>query len=214
MGCCGEDIMRHALCILLMLASLPLFAQEKIVVVGDSLSTGYGLALGEGWVDLLQQRLQQSYPQYTLINASISGDTTSQGLARLPDVLSRHQPSILILGLGGNDGLRGLSPQQMQANLQSMLGLAQAQQVQVILLGVRLPPNYGKVYRERFENVYQSLSQQFSVELVPYLLQGVGGSAALMQADGIHPSSAAQPIILETVWSVLHPFLHSPSSAQ
>ena len=186
-----------------------------ILVVGDSLSAGYGIELRDGWVTLLQQRLaRQGYP-HTVVNASISGDTTAGGRARLPDALKRHRPRIVILELGGNDGLRGLSLRATRANLDAMIMAAQSAGAQVLLVGIHLPPNYGPEYTGKFHAIYRELARTHNTALVPFLLEGVALTPGLMQPDGIHPRAAAQPRLLDNVWPYLEPLLKpavSPSN--
>jgi acyl-CoA thioesterase-1 len=159
----------------------------------------------QGWVGLLQARLRDRGDE--VVNAGISGDTTAGGLARLDALLERYRPAILILELGANDGLRGLPPARMGANLGEIIHRAQAHQAKVLLLGMRIPPNYGKRYNEMFEAVFPELAQRYGVAYVPFLLEGVGGNDGLMQPDGLHPNLAAQPVLLERVWARLEPLL-------
>jgi acyl-CoA thioesterase-1 len=191
----------------LILALLPAWgAARAIVVLGDSISAGYGLENpDQGWVGLLQARLRNRGDE--VVNAGISGDTTAGGLARLDALLERYRPAILILELGANDGLRGLPPARMGANLGEIIHRAQAHQAKVLLLGMRIPPNYGKRYNEMFEAVFPELAQRYGVAYVPFLLEGVGGNDGLMQPDGLHPNLAAQPVLLERVWARLEPLL-------
>lgn len=182
-------------------------AAQTLLLVGDSISAGYGLEPGQGWADLFQMRLREQKPGWALVNASISGDTTSGGLARLPALLQRHAPQLVLIELGGNDGLRGQPPARMQANLQAMVRAARASGAQVVLLGMQLPPNYGPRYTRAFAAVYQAVADSEGTALVPFLLDGVGGVRELMQADGVHPNAAAQPRLLENVWPVVAPLL-------
>ena len=178
-----------------------------ILVLGDSLSAGYGISTNSGWVALLQQRLeQQGYPQ-RVVNASISGDTTSGGLARLPQALAQHRPQLVILELGANDGLRGLPLEEMRRNLATIIDRSREQGATLLLAGVRLPPNYGALYVKKFHDVYRQLAQNHKVAFVPHLLAGVGGRADLIQADGLHPRANAQGLILDNVWPHLLPIL-------
>lgn len=176
---------------------------ETIVVLGDSLSAGFGLEIRESWVSLLQQRLVDEGYGYQVVNASISGDTTAGGLARLPRVLEQHRPSIVIVELGGNDGLRGLPVPRLRANLEQMISLAAAAGARVLLAGIQIPPNYGPRYARAFAEVFPSLAAERQVPLIDFILQDVALDPSLMQADGIHPNAAGQPVILETVWSAL-----------
>lgn len=180
---------------------------DGILVLGDSLAAGYGLERGEGWVDLLGQRLQESGRTIDLVNASVSGETTSGGLARLPDLLELHKPDMVLLELGANDGLRGIPLQIVEENLNKLVELAAATDAEVIVLGNRLPPNYGPRYTQQFFELFQTLAQRYDLPLVPFLLDQVATNWDLMQSDGLHPNAQAQPIILETVWQVLEPEL-------
>jgi acyl-CoA thioesterase-1 len=182
-------------------------ATGKILIVGDSLSAGYGIEQQRGWVALLGQRLRDAASGYEVVNASITGDTTRGGLSRLPAALERERPEVLVIALGGNDGLRGFRPEQTRANLREMIRLGRAAGARVLLLGVRLPANYGRAYGEKFHRVYLDLAAEEEVPLVPFFLEGVAETRALMQADGIHPSAAAQPRILDNVWAALGPML-------
>lgn len=178
-----------------------------LLVLGDSLSAGYGLARQAGWVNLLQQRLDRSGTGYQVINASITGDTTHGGLKRLPAALQRHSPAIVIIELGGNDGLRGLDLATTSDNLRRMIVLSRAAGAKVLLLGVRLPANYGKAYGERFQALYADLAASEKTALVATFMQDVADHLSLMQADGIHPSAAAQAKLLDNVWPTLSPLL-------
>ena len=178
-----------------------------ILVVGDSLSAGYGIELRDGWVTLLQQRLsKQGYP-HTVVNASISGDTTAGGRARLPAALKRQRPQIVILELGGNDGLRGLPLRETRANLDAMIKATQAAGARVLLVGIHLPPNYGPDYAGKFHAIYHDLARAHNTALLPFLLEGVALTPGFMQPDGIHPRAAAQPRLLDNVWPSLESLL-------
>lgn len=177
-----------------------------LLVMGDSLSAAYGIEREEGWVNLLAERLEGDA---RVINASISGETTSGGLQRFADIIRQRQPDIVLIELGGNDGLRGLSPNQMQANLASMIEQSQDAGAQVLLLGIDIPPNYGQAYRDAFTGVFYSLAEEYETSLVPFLLDNIALNDALMQSDGIHPTADAQPIILENVWPELEPLIDS-----
>ena len=182
-------------------------APATILVLGDSISAAYGINTNEGWVALLQQRLAQKGLNYRVVNASVSGDTTRTGLNRLNDALQQHQPAIVIVALGGNDGLRGLPFSEIETSLTGIIQLSQQQGAKVLLAGVRLPPNYGAFYNTRFATLFQQLSDTYQVGLVPMLLDQVSDHRELMQADGIHPTAAAQPQILNNVWPHLQPLL-------
>ena len=175
--------------------------------MGDSLSAAYGIETSQGWVALLAERFKARGGHYRVVNASVSGDTSAQGLTRLPLELSRHRPAIVILELGANDGLRGLPVSVMQANLASMIKLSQQSGAQVLLLGILLPPNYGPEYTRNFAAVYPRLAEAYHVPLVPFLLQGVAQYRDLLQADGLHPLASAEPRVLDNVWVKLAPLL-------
>ncbi len=193
--------------------SVPARAETPVILVfGDSISAGYGLAhVDQGWVALLQTRLKQQEYGYRVVNASVSGETTAGGLARLPRALKLHQPKIVILELGGNDGLRALPIAQMRANLTQMAALSAAAGAKVLLLGMRMPPNYGPDYTEQFRAVFSDLAREQKLPLVPFLLNGIALTPALMQADGIHPDELGQPKLLDNVWPALVPLLRRPS---
>ena len=182
-------------------------ATPTILVLGDSLSAAYGIDQDDGWVTLLASRLRERGLDYGVVNAGISGDTTAGGLTRLPDLLARHHPAILIVELGANDGLRGLKLDLIRNNLTRMISLGREAGSQVLLIGIRLPPNYGAAYDRAFQAVFQDVAAAQGVPLVPFLLDGVAQDRALMQADGVHPAAAAQPRILENVWPALEPLL-------
>jgi acyl-CoA thioesterase-1 len=182
----------------------------SLLVMGDSLSAAYGIEREEGWVNLLADRLEG---EVQVINASISGETTSGGLQRFADILGQQQPDIVLIELGGNDGLRGLSPNQMQANLATMIEQSQEVDARVLLLGIDIPPNYGQAYRDAFTGVFHSLAEEYDVPLVPFLLEDIALNDALMQSDGIHPTADAQPIILDNVWPALEPLLEKTHQA-
>tara|TARA_R100001244_G_scaffold116183_2_gene86194 strand:+ start:3248 stop:3865 length:618 start_codon:yes stop_codon:yes gene_type:complete len=178
-----------------------------VLVVGDSISAAFGLDTRQGWVALLEKRLAEQGLQHQIVNASISGDTSAGGAARLPALLTEHRPDLVILELGGNDGLRGQPPAQLQQNLAVMIDNARASGADVLLLGMRLPPNYGVRYTTAFAQVFTVLAEEKKVPLVPFFLEGVGGVPALMQNDGIHPAADAQPILLDNLWPALQPLL-------
>lgn len=182
-------------------------AAGTLLVVGDSISAGFGLDTRQGWVTLLEQRLRNEGFDDKVVNASISGDTSAGGQARLSALLAEHKPTLVVLELGGNDGLRGQPPQQLQQNLASMIDRARDAGAKVVLLGMRLPPNYGVRYTTAFAQVYETLANEKNVPLVPFFLEGVGGVPALMQADGIHPAQGAQERLLENAWPAIKPLL-------
>jgi acyl-CoA thioesterase-1 len=174
-----------------------------IVIFGDSLSAAYGIPQHEGWAALLQQRLNQKKLGYQVINTSISGETTSGGLSRFADMLKQHKPNIVLIELGGNDGLRGLSAVETSNNLEAMIQRAKKTRAKVLLIGMKIPPNYGLKYSHQFSENYQKLAKKHEVALVPFFLDGVAGKPDLIQADGLHPTAAAQPQLLENVWGIL-----------
>ncbi len=200
---------KHILLIIAFLLCVPpaLAKSPVVLVVGDSLSSGYGIDVQAGWVALLAQRLtQQGYP-HQVINASISGDTSGGGRARLPRMLALHKPDLVIIELGANDGLRGLALTAMQDNLAAMIKAVRARGTRVVLVGMHLPTNSGSAYTEKFHAVYVNLARQLKVPLVPFLLDSVALDAQLMQADGLHPRATAQARLLDNVWPVLKPLL-------
>ena len=182
-------------------------AAGTVLIVGDSISAAFGLDTRVGWVSLLEQRLRSEGFTDKVVNASISGDTSAGGQARLPALLAEHKPELVILELGGNDGLRGQPPAQLQQNLASMIDSSRASGAKVLLLGMQLPPNYGVRYTKAFAEVYRNLAEEKNIPLVPFFLEGVGGNPELMQADGIHPAAVAQGKLLENVWPTLKPLL-------
>jgi len=204
--------MRSKFCLLFLLIGLltPAFASSEtrsIVILGDSLSAAYGMEVSEAWPELLQQRLNEHGHAYRIFNSSITGDTTQGGLARLPRLLEKHQPAIVILELGGNDGLRGLPIQVTRDNLGSMIEKSQSAGARVILAEMRIPPNYGRTYTEKFHSLYGELATRYEARLLPFLLQDIALQPGMMQSDGIHPTAAAQPLIRDAVWQVLEPML-------
>jgi acyl-CoA thioesterase-1 len=198
---------------MLMLLSSTSMAQT-VLIVGDSISAGYGISVDQGWVNLLNKRIQQQIvtkpPQsINVINASVSGETTSGGLARLPKLLATHQPSLVVLELGGNDGLRGQPPQIIEQNLGKMIQLSQNAKAKVVLLGMKIPPNYGAAYSKAFEHIFPKVAARYNVPLMPFFLEGVGGNSKLMQEDRIHPRAEAQGRLLENAWPVIKPLLQA-----
>ncbi len=176
-------------------------------MVGDSLSAAYGMAQKEGWVNLLAIKIKQAALPYRIVNTSISGETTHGALARFSAIISAHQPSIVIIALGGNDGLRGMPLKAMKQNLASMIKSAQSANADVLLAGMQLPPNYGRTFTQKFSNSYQQLADEYDIPLLPFLLKGMDQDLTLFQPDGIHPLNSAQPIILDNVWHHLLPLL-------
>jgi acyl-CoA thioesterase-1 len=203
--------------VLLMLAFSPLSGRADpatILVFGDSISAGFGLAsVASGWVALLQTKLDTAGYGYRVVNASVSGETTAGGLARIPRALSVHRPQIVVLELGGNDGLRALPVANMRANLAEMVRLARASGAAVLLLGIRIPPNYGPEYTQEFFDSYAVVARDLHVPVVPFLLDGIALSPELMQADGIHPDEQGQGRLVANVWPALQPLLAKPGTA-
>lgn len=182
-------------------------AGKTILVFGDSLSAAYGIAQERGWVALLEARLKREKPDYSVANASLSGETTSGGLTRLKKALERHRPAVTVIELGANDGLRGLPVAQMRTNLDAMIAQAKAAGSRVLLVGVRMPPNYGPDYNRDFDAVFTDLSKARKTGLVPFFFEGFADKRDFYQADNLHPTAAAQPMLLETVWKSLKPML-------
>ncbi|CAA0087687.1 Esterase TesA [Zhongshania aliphaticivorans] len=192
---------------LIILASTPFSygsTDPKILVLGDSLSAAYGIAQKEGWVNLLKSQVSSDT---TIINASISGETTAGGLQRLPTLLKEHQPDIVVIELGGNDGLRGYPILSIRNNLKQMITTSTQTGAQVLLLGMKIPPNYGKRYTQAFEQNYTVLADELDLPLIPFLLESIAGNTSLMQKDGIHPTAEAQPIIVQNVLPMLREML-------
>ena len=178
-----------------------------VLVVGDSISAAFGLETEQGWVHMLGERLAQGSGEHQVVNASVSGDTSAGGLARLAPLLEQHRPEVVVIELGGNDGLRGQAPAQLQQNLAAMVDRSRAAGAEVLLLGMQLPPNYGPRYTRAFAEAFERVAEEKQVPLVPFFLEGVGGVESMMQADGIHPSAQAQARLLQNVWPVLEPLL-------
>lgn len=192
-------MLKFVFAVVISLVSLSATA-KSIVVLGDSISAAYGIEVGQGWVALVQGKLQEKHSDYTVNNESISGDTSAGGLARIDAVLSRHKPSFVIIELGANDGLRGLSPAVLKTNLAEITRRAKKSGANVLLLSMRIPPNYGKRYTDMFYNVYPDLSKELNVPYVPFILEDVALVKQLMQEDGLHPNEKAQAIIVEKIW--------------
>jgi acyl-CoA thioesterase-1 len=201
--------MKVKLFLILMLITVTAYGDDtRILVLGDSLSAAHGIDQDQGWVALLQQRLEKEKLPYTVVNASISGETTAGGLSRLPQLLQQHKPGIVLLELGANDGLRGLSVTAMKKNLAEMVEYSSLAGAKVLLIGMQLPPNYGEVYTRMFRKGFVEVSQIEHVKLVPFLLAGIGEDKNLFQSDGLHPTAAAQPKVLDNVWQGLAPMLN------
>jgi acyl-CoA thioesterase-1 len=186
-----------------------LAAQKNILIVGDSISAAYGMSLKEGWVALLARRLEQQHPDYAVVNASISGETSAGAAARLPALLQRHSPSVVVLELGGNDGLRGYPIKRFRENMNQMLDQSRDSGAELLLLGMEIPPNYGTRYTDLFRKSYTRLADDSGATLVPFLLEGVATNPELMQADRIHPTTQAQLMLLDTVWPYLETLLRN-----
>ncbi len=182
-------------------------AAQTVLVFGDSLSAGYGLASSQSWPALLAQRIEREKPAWSVANASLSGETTAGGRTRLPAALDRFKPAVTLIALGANDGLRGLPPAQVHDNLVAMVRAAKARGARVLLAGIRLPPNYGAEYNGRLEDIYRRVAAEEKVPLLPFLLEPIALDAAAFQADGLHPTAAAQARILDHVWPALKPLL-------
>lgn len=206
--------------IAILLNPLPAFASQDqkfekhsqtptLLILGDSLSAAFGIEQSQGWVSLLTQKLQNHHYRMQVVNASISGETTQGGLQRLPSLLAKYKPVLVIVELGGNDGLRGLKLSMIKSNLRKIIEKIKTDNANtyIVLAGIRLPPNYGQVYTEKFYQIYQDLSKQENVTLVPFFMDGVAKDSAMMQADGIHPTAEAQPVLLKNVWDILQPLL-------
>ena len=196
------------LCVILV-AAPPLQAEPYLLVLGDSLSAGYNIDLDQGWVQLLQQKLKQQGYGHSVVNASMSGETTGGGLTRLPRALALHRPVVVVVELGGNDGLRALPIPMIQANLEQIISLSKQSGAQVVLVGIRIPPNYGQEYSEGFYGMYAELARQQGTFLVPFALEGIALDSGMMQADGIHPVAAAQPRLLENIWPAIQAALET-----
>ena len=176
-------------------------------MLGDSLSAAHGIDKAKGWVNLLAQRLESKGYDYRVVNAAIGGDTTRGGLDRLPAALKRFNPKILIVELGGNDGLRGIPPAETRRNLSKIVELGQASGAKILLVGVRIPPNYGPAFSKAFEQTFRGVAEKYDVPLVPKILEGIGENRELMQSDGIHPTAEAEPKVLDNIWPGLKPLL-------
>ncbi len=199
---------------LLFLISMNVTAQNRILIVGDSISAGFGLDNGEEWAALLQKKLQEEQLNYQVVNASISGDTTAGGLARIEKLLVENKPQWVLIELGANDGLRGLSPKEMKKNLAQSILLSQKMGAKVLLLEVKIPSNYGKRYLDEFSAVYSQLSTELDIPFVPSIMEDVALHKELMQKDLLHPNSLAQPLLLNKIWQTLKSLLYSNTFAK
>jgi acyl-CoA thioesterase-1 len=198
----------RTLLLFIMLCPLVVSAAGKtILVFGDSLSAGYGLAISRGWVALLEEKLKRERIDYSVANASVSGETSAGGRARIDAALERHRPSVVIVELGGNDALRGLPMAQMKSNLAAIVGRSRKSGARVLLVGMKMPPNFGAGYVAAFEKAFADVARSESVTLVPFMLEGFGDDLAYFQPDRIHPNEQAQPLILDTIWPKLAPLL-------
>jgi len=203
-------MLRFALSLLMWFACAGCQAGQTILIVGDSLSAGFGISQEQSWPALLGKRLAaQGFPQ-AVVNISISGETTSGGLTRLAPALRQHRPEIVIIALGANDGLRGQPLEPMRRNLSAMIKQSQASRARVLLLGIRLPPNYGMDYTRRFQQTYGQLARQHQTALEPFMFAGFADSRDAFQSDGLHPTAAVQPMLLDNVWRALLPLLRKP----
>ena len=192
----------------LLVAILPLFAQANtLVIYGDSLSAAYGIAEEQGWVSLLDQRMQEEAPTWDVVNASISGETTDGGLRRIDRMLETQSPELVVLELGGNDGLRGKDPASIGSNLATMVRRIRSAGARVLLVGIEIPPNYGRTYTDAFRQQYRTLAEEKNLAFIPFLLEGIHNREGMMQDDGIHPTAKAQPLIRDRIWEALQPLL-------
>jgi len=182
-------------------------SERSILVLGDSLSAAYGIAEARGWVALLREQLRRERLDYIVVNSSISGETTAGGLARVADALQKHRPAIVVVELGGNDGLRGLPVKQIRANLAAIVMQSQDAGARVLLVGMRMPPNYGPDYTESYEKMFGEVAKRYRTGLVPFFLEGIAGDRDLMQPDGIHPTEKAQPLLMQRIRKGLAPLL-------
>lgn len=203
------------LCFLLLASAAPAAASESVILVlGDSLSAAHGMSEQQGWVHLLQERLDENGYPHTVVNASVSGDTTRDALSRLDSTIERHRPDIAIVELGGNDGLRAFSIDTIESNLSLILKTLRENGAKIVLAGMRMPPNYGPAYTQAFEALYPRLADAFQAALIPFFMEEVATNQDLMQDDGIHPNAAAQPLLLDNVWPVLEPLLDQEATAR
>jgi len=201
-------LVRSFLFMALTLLALPALAsQNTLLVIGDSLSAAYGVPSETAWVQLLRNRLAEQGLNWQVVNASISGETTDGGLRRLPDLLDKNQPDVVIIELGGNDGLRGFPPNVIKSNLASMIEKVRHANATPLLVGMQIPPNYGQRYTRMFADIFPALSDRYNTPLVPFFLEGIYNAKGLMQEDGIHPTEAAQPALLENLWPQLAPLI-------
>jgi acyl-CoA thioesterase-1 len=203
-------LIRAALVAASLLFTLPAFAAGTVLVFGDSLSAAYGIASQQGWVHLLGERLARAGQPWSVVNASVSGETTAGGLRRFPEDLKRHKPAIAVIELGANDALRGQPVSAIRSNLEQMVRLARAARAEPVLVGIMIPPNYGIDYTREFREVYADVAKKNKVPLVPFLLEGLADKPDMFQADQLHPTAKAQSRILDNVWATLEPLLGKP----
>lgn len=192
---------------LLLLAGPAVAGQNTLLILGDSLSAAYGVPSETAWVQLLRNRLEKQQADWQVVNASISGETTDGGLRRLPELLAEHEPEVVVIELGGNDGLRGFPPDVIESNLAGMIEHVKEADATPVLVGMQMPPNYGQRYTSAFIGIFQTLSDRYDAVLVPFFLEGIYDQSGMMQGDGIHPTEEAQPLLLENVWPKLEPLL-------
>ena len=206
--------MRKILTFVLFLIAIPVGGAEAptVLVFGDSLSAGFGIDVDQSWPTLLQSRLQTQGYEHRVVNASISGETTEGGASRIPIALERFRPSVVILELGGNDGLRGFPPERMRGNLRTIIKTSKASGAEVVLLGIRIPTNYGSRYTKAFENTYRELAAEFEVPWIEFFMDGIAMDDELMQDDGIHPNAEAQPILLDNAWPIIRQALEQANT--
>ncbi len=197
--------MRRIIALCLLLVSTHTIGNESptVLVFGDSLSAGYGIDVDQSWASLLQTRLQEQGYEHRVVNASISGDTTESGAARIGQAIAAFSPELIILELGGNDGLRGIPPSRMRSNLQSIIQTSTDSGAEVVLLGIKIPPNYGQRYIEEFEGVFRDVATEMGIPWIEFFMEGVALNEELMQDDGIHPNAEAQPILLDNAWPMI-----------
>jgi acyl-CoA thioesterase-1 len=198
--------MRRIAAFLLLVLNVPTFGTEAptVLVFGDSLSAGYGIEVDQSWATLLQARLKEQGYEHRVVNASISGDTTEGGAARIAQAIESFSPALIILELGGNDGLRGIPPSRMRDNLRTIIMTSTESGAAVVLLGIRIPPNYGQRYIEEFDDVFRQLATELEVPWIEFFMEGVALNEELMQSDGIHPNAIAQPLLLDNAWPSIH----------
>ena len=195
------------LALVLLVTALPVSAKQTLLVMGDSLSAAYNLPAEQGWVELTAARMKQSHPKWQVVNASVSGETSAGGLSRLPAALKRHKPDLVIIELGANDGLRGLPLLQTRSNLRKMIRLSKAQGAKVLLIGIRMPPNYGPAYTEGFAAIYTDLAKQEKTALLPFLLEPIALDRSYFLPDQLHPNAKGQLKLRDHVWKKLKPLL-------